>query len=131
MASQPHLKLLHYNHKSKSRPTGKTHDAILLWPGYRRALAVLMQHAFGARSGGNSNDPNPKPFPLPRNLLNYSSWFMIRFVIEKFSSVPQKGEHTEGDMAKVSDLLGSRSDIYSLREDMTAHDAARYLRERR
>src|SRR5207249_1914453 len=86
---------------------------------------------FGARSGGNSNDPNPKPFPLPRNLLNYSSWFMIRFVIEKFSSVPQKGEHTEGDMAKVSDLLGSRSDIYSLREDMTAHDAARYLRERR
>ena len=43
----------------------------------------------------------------------------------------RRGEQTEGYMAKVSDLLGSRSDIYSLREDMTAHDAARYLRERR
>ena len=34
-------------------------------------------------------------------------------------------------MAKVSDLLGSRIDVYSLRENMTAHDAAKYLRERR
>jgi CBS domain-containing protein len=67
----------------------------------------------------------------PSNLLNPSSWFMIRFPLKKFSSVAQKGEYTEGDMAKVSDLLGSRSDIYSLLENMTAHEAAKYLRERR
>lgn len=30
----------------------------------------------------------------------------------------------------VSDLIGSRSDVYSIREDLTVHDAARYLRER-
>jgi CBS domain-containing protein len=33
-------------------------------------------------------------------------------------------------MARVSELLGSRTDIYSLHEDMSAHEAARYLRER-
>jgi CBS domain-containing protein len=33
-------------------------------------------------------------------------------------------------MAIVSELLGRRTDIYSLREDMTVHEAARYLRER-
>ena len=30
----------------------------------------------------------------------------------------------------VLDLIGSRSDVYSMREDATVHDAARYLRER-
>ena len=30
----------------------------------------------------------------------------------------------------VGDLIGSRSDVYSIRDDMTVHDAARYLRER-
>jgi predicted transcriptional regulator len=49
----------------------------------------------------------------------------------RFANLAQRGEHTKGYMAKVSDLLGSRCDIYSLREDMTAHDAAKYLRERR
>jgi CBS domain-containing protein len=33
-------------------------------------------------------------------------------------------------MARVSELLGNRTEIYSLQEDMTVHDAARYLRER-
>jgi len=33
-------------------------------------------------------------------------------------------------MARVSELLGNRTDIYSLQEDMTVHEAARYLRER-
>jgi predicted transcriptional regulator len=33
-------------------------------------------------------------------------------------------------MAKVSELLGSRTEIYSLQQDMTVHQAARYLRER-
>jgi predicted transcriptional regulator len=33
-------------------------------------------------------------------------------------------------MAKVSELLGSRTDIYFLQQDMTVHEAARYLRER-
>jgi CBS domain-containing protein len=31
---------------------------------------------------------------------------------------------------KVSDLIASRTEIYSLAEDATVHDAARYLRER-
>src|SRR6267143_2287343 len=30
----------------------------------------------------------------------------------------------------VMDLIGSRSDVYSVRGDVTVHDAARYLRER-
>ena len=30
----------------------------------------------------------------------------------------------------VRDLIGSRSDVYSIRDDATVHDAARYLRER-
>ena len=30
----------------------------------------------------------------------------------------------------VLDLIGSRSDVYAIREDLTVHDAARYLRER-
>jgi CBS domain-containing protein len=30
----------------------------------------------------------------------------------------------------VLDLIGSRSDVYALRDDTTVHDAARYLRER-
>jgi predicted transcriptional regulator len=30
----------------------------------------------------------------------------------------------------VMDLIGSRSDVYSVRDDVTVHDAARYLRER-
>ena len=30
----------------------------------------------------------------------------------------------------VLDLIGSRTDIYSVRDDTTVHDAARYLRER-
>jgi len=30
----------------------------------------------------------------------------------------------------VLDVIGSRSEIYSIREDATVHDAARYLRER-
>jgi CBS domain-containing protein len=30
----------------------------------------------------------------------------------------------------VLDLIGSRSDVFSIREDATVHDAARYLRER-
>ena len=30
----------------------------------------------------------------------------------------------------VLDLIGSRSGVYSIREDATVHDAARYLRER-
>jgi CBS domain-containing protein len=33
-------------------------------------------------------------------------------------------------MARVSELLGNRTDIYSLQEDMTVYEAARYLRER-
>lgn len=33
-------------------------------------------------------------------------------------------------MTTVKDLLGNRTDFYSLREEGTAHDAARYLRER-
>jgi CBS domain-containing protein len=33
-------------------------------------------------------------------------------------------------MAKVSDLLGNRTDIYCLHESMTVHEAASYLRER-
>ncbi len=31
----------------------------------------------------------------------------------------------------VLDLIGSRADVYSIRDDLTVHDAARYLRERR
>ena len=31
---------------------------------------------------------------------------------------------------KVLDLIGSRSEVYSIRDDATVHDAARYLRER-
>ena len=30
----------------------------------------------------------------------------------------------------VRDLIGSRTDIYSIRDDATVHDAARYLRDR-
>ena len=30
----------------------------------------------------------------------------------------------------VLDLIGSRSDVYMVRDDMTVHDAARYLRDR-
>ena len=30
----------------------------------------------------------------------------------------------------VLDLIGSRTDVYSIREDLTVHEAARYLRER-
>jgi CBS domain-containing protein len=30
----------------------------------------------------------------------------------------------------VLDLIGSRSNVFSIREDVTVHDAARYLRER-
>lgn len=30
----------------------------------------------------------------------------------------------------VAELIGARSDVYSIREDLTVHDAARYLRER-
>ena len=30
----------------------------------------------------------------------------------------------------VLDLIGSRADVYSIRDDATVHDAARYLRER-
>ena len=30
----------------------------------------------------------------------------------------------------VMDLIGSRSDVFSIRDDVTVHDAARYLRER-
>jgi CBS domain-containing protein len=30
----------------------------------------------------------------------------------------------------VLDLIGSRADVYSIRDDVTVHDAARYLRER-
>src|SRR5262245_24752728 len=30
----------------------------------------------------------------------------------------------------VLDLIGSRTDVYSIRDDVTVHDAARYLRER-
>ena len=30
----------------------------------------------------------------------------------------------------VLDLIGSRVDIYSIRDDLTVHDAARYLRDR-
>ena len=30
----------------------------------------------------------------------------------------------------VLDLIGSRTDVYSVRDDVTVHDAARYLRER-
>jgi CBS domain-containing protein len=30
----------------------------------------------------------------------------------------------------VLDLIGSRSDVYSIRDDLTVHDAARYLREK-
>ena len=30
----------------------------------------------------------------------------------------------------VLDLIGSRSEVYSIRDEATAHDAARYLRER-
>ena len=31
---------------------------------------------------------------------------------------------------KVLDLIGSRSEVYSVREETTVHDAARYLREK-
>ncbi|HEY7292274.1 MAG TPA: CBS domain-containing protein [Vicinamibacterales bacterium] len=30
----------------------------------------------------------------------------------------------------VLDLIGSRADVYAIRDDMTVHDAARYLRDR-
>ena len=30
----------------------------------------------------------------------------------------------------VMDLIGSRSNVFSVRDDVTVHDAARYLRER-
>jgi CBS domain-containing protein len=30
----------------------------------------------------------------------------------------------------VLDLIGARSDVFAIREDLTVHDAARYLRER-
>jgi CBS domain-containing protein len=30
----------------------------------------------------------------------------------------------------VLDVIGSRSEVYSIREDATVHDAARYLRDR-
>ena len=30
----------------------------------------------------------------------------------------------------VQDLIGSRSDVFAVRDDLTVHDAARYLRER-
>ena len=32
---------------------------------------------------------------------------------------------------RVLDLIGSRSDVYSIRDDLTVHDAARYLRDRK
>ena len=35
-----------------------------------------------------------------------------------------------GDSDDRLDLIGSRSDVYSIRDDTTVHDAARYLRER-
>lgn len=31
---------------------------------------------------------------------------------------------------KVADLIGTRKEIYSIRDDMTVHDAARYLRDK-
>ena len=31
----------------------------------------------------------------------------------------------------VGDLIGSRSEVYSIRDDMTVHEAARYLRDRK
>lgn len=31
---------------------------------------------------------------------------------------------------KVADLIGTRKEIYSVRDDMTVHDAARYLRDK-
>jgi CBS domain-containing protein len=31
---------------------------------------------------------------------------------------------------KVLDLIGARTDVYSIRDDTTVHDAARYLRDR-
>jgi CBS domain-containing protein len=31
---------------------------------------------------------------------------------------------------KVLDLIGARTDVYSIRDDATVHDAARYLRDR-
>ena len=31
----------------------------------------------------------------------------------------------------VGDLIGSRSDVYSIRDDLTVHEAARYLRDRK
>lgn len=31
----------------------------------------------------------------------------------------------------VLDLIGSRANVYSIRDDLTVHDAARYLRERK
>jgi CBS domain-containing protein len=31
----------------------------------------------------------------------------------------------------VLDLIGSRAEVYSIRDDLTVHDAARYLRERK
>ena len=30
----------------------------------------------------------------------------------------------------VLDLIGSRAEVYSVRDDVTVHEAARYLRER-
>jgi len=33
-------------------------------------------------------------------------------------------------MMKVADLISGRKDVYSIAEDTTVHDAARYLRER-
>jgi len=33
-------------------------------------------------------------------------------------------------MTKVRDLIGARSEVYSLQEDATVHEAARYLRDR-
>jgi CBS domain-containing protein len=35
----------------------------------------------------------------------------------------------EGDMMRVADLIGARRTVYSIRNDATVHEAARYLRE--
>src|SRR2546423_4601873 len=43
---------------------------------------------------------------------------------------PFQGRHQKGRAMTVLDLIGSRSDVYTIRDEMTVHDAARYLRDR-
>src|SRR5438093_13128509 len=83
--------------------------------------------------------PNRKSSPLPKRVgYRLQSVFLVPKFLELLPGLHVKilanltsESSTEAlnrgwVMAKVSELLGSRTDIYSLREDMTAYEAARY-----